>query len=174
MNKIFYIKDAQDNKLLPFQFYNLFGFVTLPTIGKVPFIKKWNHISKTISPSNLNHNIAVLTGKVSGISVLDLDGDIDLFKKLFGEIDTPTVKTNKGFHLYFKYDPEIKSSIKLNGTGLKNGKINWDFRNGNLVSLPPSKINDFTYKWVKGKTLNDCSIKSIPNSLKKMLIERKV
>lgn len=166
--KINYIKDKFGSKLLPFQYYNLYNFVTIPVINKIPFIKRWNLITKTVHPSNINHGIAVLTGKVSGISVLDIDDNLNLFKELFGEINTPTVITGKGIHLYFKFDKDIKNSIKLNFQGKK---IGWDFRNGSLVTLPPSKVNGITYKWIKGKSLIDIKIKNIPNKLKKFIIQ---
>lgn len=167
--KIIYLKDKSNNKLLPFQYYNLFNFVTIPVINKVPFIKKWNLLTKTVSPSNITHNISVISGETSCISVLDIDDHLDLFENMFGKINTPTVITGKGIHLYFKYDKDIKNSIKLNYNG---NKISWDFRNSNtLVTLPPSKINEITYKWVKGKSLNDISIKKIPIKLKKFIIQ---
>jgi putative DNA primase/helicase len=53
-------------------------------------------------------NIAIATGKVSGIVVIDIDSrhSADSFKALFPGIDfksIPTVTTGRGWHLYFRH-----------------------------------------------------------------------
>lgn len=84
-------------------------------------------------PSN---NIAIVTGKISGITVIDLDKhkgvDMNQFPK-----DTYCVKTgNGGMHLYFKYHegaPNVADVFK-DGKGV-------DIRNdGGYVVAPPSVI----------------------------------
>ena len=58
-------------------------------------------------------NIAVVTGKVSGISVIDIDSpeaEERLFKVIPETTVTPTATTPRGGkHLYFKYDARIPS-----------------------------------------------------------------
>ena len=54
-NKIYFIKNSKtDEKLLPFQYYNLNNLITIPlTINdKKPFIKGWN-LTKKNNTSNI-------------------------------------------------------------------------------------------------------------------------
>jgi hypothetical protein len=169
------IKDKADNKLLPFQYYNNLGFITLPINGKIPFLKGWNLLTKTVHPVTTLQNIAVLCGKISGVSVLDFDSQeaIDIFndlcKKFNYTINTPVVLTKKGMHIYYKYDKDLKSSLKL----IKgNKKIDIDYRsNGSLNLLPPSVIDSFKYKCKRGLSFNDTTIKKMPVWLKKFIKE---
>lgn len=60
-----------------------------------------------------DYNIGIVTGRLSGISVLDVDG-----KKGFDSLNdagislpkTFTVKTKRGFHYYYQYHPDIQNS----------------------------------------------------------------
>lgn len=83
-----------------------------------------------------HNNIAIVTGKISGITVIDLDKHkgVDLTK--FPE-DTYTVKTgNGGLHLYYAYNPEAPTVADV----FKDGK-GVDIRNdGGYVVAPPSVI----------------------------------
>ena len=52
-------------------------------------------------------NVGIATGKVSGIFVVDIDSP-EAEKNLYAQIELPDtfkVKTGRGLHLYFKYDP---------------------------------------------------------------------
>ena len=69
----------------------------------------------------------IITGKESGVTVLDFDKTED-YRKLV-QIDPSllmckTVLTNKGAHIYFKYDPDLPTGTnvlsKLNGVDLRN------------------------------------------------------
>lgn len=169
--RINYLIDSEDHKYLPWQFYNLYNFVSIPLIDKRPFIKEWNKKTKTVHSTYTNQNIGILCGKVNNITVLDLDGieAVSVFKELCEknnckEIKTPTVITpNKGLHLYFKYTEDLKSSLRLKGV---NGKLAWDVKNNGMVVAPPSWLikngKMVKYKWMKNKPLNDLEIKSMP------------
>ena len=85
---------------------------------------------------NPSNNIAVITGKISGITVVDLDvhkgastGELPL--------DTFTVKTgNGGLHLYYTYDARIQTGADVLAT-----MPGVDIRNdGGYVVAPPSII----------------------------------
>jgi len=56
---------------------------------------------------NVNDNAGVLTGRMSGILVLDIDND-KLFPHDHAIPETFTVKTSKGFHHYFKLPDDGK------------------------------------------------------------------
>jgi hypothetical protein len=96
-----------------------------------------------------NWNIAVRTGRVSGIWVLDIDNMEDE-ANLSDIPSTMSVKTPRGKHLYFIYEEGISNRTKIYGLGI-------DVRGDNgYVLLPPSK----GYKW-----LNNLSIIQAPSYL---------
>lgn len=169
-----FLKNKKGEKLLPFQFYNLFNFITMPMLNKRPFIKGWNLFKKTVHPTSTLQNIGVLAGKVSNITVLDIDTQdaIKFFDKISKDhgytCNTPMVSTPTGLHVYYQFVPELKSSIRLKipGTETKTPfKLNWDLKNNGIVVLPPSTIGVNTYAWIKGKSLSDLSIKKMPRWL---------
>lgn len=149
------------------EYYNQFGFVTIPLIpkNKRPYLKEWQKLtkSKELKP---NDNIGVLTGKVSNIVVVDIDIDgLNFWRKCikkYGKIDTPTSKTGDGYHLFFKYDKRIKNRVKLD---IDNKKIGIDvYTGGKQVVLPPSiHPNGKTYKWTK--SLEKYPLMKIPDWL---------
>lgn len=79
-----------------------------------------------------NANVGIATGKVSGLEVIDVDGDYPHDWPTLPK--TARVKTSKGWHYYFTY-PEgqtIKSRTRVNGH-------NVDIRaDGGYVVAPPS------------------------------------
>lgn len=180
--RINYLTDKNDNKYLPWQYYNLYNFVSIPLINKRPFIKEWNKKTKTVHSTYINQNIGILCGKVNHITVLDLDGitAVSVFKQLLQknnckEIKTPTVITpNGGLHLYFKYTDDLKSSLGLKIPASQN-KLSWDLKNNGMVVAPGSSLikngKTLKYKWMKNKTLNDLEIKNIPVWLKDFIKE---
>ena len=112
-----------------------------------------------------DHNgIAIVTGKISGITVIDID--TKLLPEIVDMPQTFTVETNKGFHFYFKYFEPIKTGAQEYG---KDGFVfNMDIRNdGGIAFADPSeyelpdgtktryKINDtselaeFPLEWCK-------------------------
>ena len=94
--------------------------------SKIPHVDAWKEAatrdSKEIyawSMSFPDANVALVTGLVSGVSVVDVD-DPNLFKdfvkglgRSVNDINTYTVKTpSGGYHLYFRYDPTLKQGAK--------------------------------------------------------------
>jgi len=177
-NRIIYMKDEEENKLLPHQFYDEFDLVSLPMSGKQVLIPNWQKKTKTVHPSYINQNIGLLTGKINRITVLDVDvkdNGMKLFSKLIKEhpdIRTPTVKSpGKSLHLYFNYNKNLPNSNRI----LVDGeRIGWDIKNdGSIITSPPSIYPNTTkrYKWVKGKSLNDLDIIDMPKWLEKYILE---
>ena len=79
---------------------------------------------------------AILTGKKSNITVIDYDNeekfnaDDSIYK--FMDKQNLIVKTNNGYHIYFKYDEEIKQT--------SNKELEIDVRNdGGIIFAPPTK-----------------------------------
>lgn len=176
-NKIYFIKNPKnDEKLLPFQYYNLYKMISIPiTINdKKPFIKNWNQTKKTIHPTYINQNIGILTGKVNNITVLDIDNNfngIEYWKdiiKHYDEIITPMVKSPTGIHIYFKYNKNIPTTYRIK---INDKKIGWDIKSDNsVINAPPSIINNIKYKWIKNRSLNDINIIAMPKWLENFII----
>ena len=83
-------------------------------------------------------NIGLATGKPSGISVVDVDGQegVDSIKML-GLPKTWTVRTPRGtgYHLYFQYTPDLHlGAAFLAGVDVRN--------DGGYILLPPSYVVD--------------------------------
>ena len=104
----------------------------------------------------LDANIGVATGKISGITVLDIDFDpekgingFETLKQLgIGLPSTVMQRTPRGgLHLFFKYDPRVGNTANKLGPGL-------DTRNdgGYVVVAPSVGSNQSTYAWEDGFT----------------------
>ncbi len=90
--------------------------------------------------------IGVVTGKISGLVVLDVDPGATIEK--INELripPTPTVKTPRGFHYYLKYP----GSPMKNATDLFGRNSHIDLRaDGGFAVIPPSVYPDGrTYEW---------------------------
>jgi len=109
----------------------------LPTEDEVKeWVKKW--------PLS---NIAIITGFISGIVVVDFDSKEAIeWGKEKQLLDTYLVYTGRGIHAYYKYpkDKHIKNVVGFNGHKI-------DIRsNGGYVIAPPSiHYNNNKYIWVR-------------------------
>lgn len=101
--------------------------------------------------------IAIVTGKISSITVMDIDT-----KNLAEMKDLPatfTVETNKGFHFYFKHTDVVKTNSEPFWN--KDTTFNIDVRNnGGIIYAPPSEYElpngeKVVYKIVKDLPLAD-------------------
>ena len=93
-----------------------------------------------------NSLIGIITGKISGIVVVDVDTkEIPLFIQKMRYETIPTVETPRGFHFYFKYREGITNTVNVGGKKI-------DIRGeGGYVVAPPSKIDvDKQYRWING------------------------
>lgn len=133
------------------------GNENCPSIGKHPTIT-WKGIGD--QPQDIEevikwwkddpeYNIGILTGKQSGIVVIDVDGPEGI--ESLGKFDcpeTPTVLTGKGKHLYYAYPGlPIKNAVRL----LPGIDIRGDA--GYVVAPPSGHMNGRQYKWY-GNTQN--------------------
>jgi hypothetical protein len=93
-------------------------------------------------------NIGIVTGKISGITVLDCDSTeaIEAFSEHY-KGDTPSVKTPRGQHFYFTYAEGIRNTVKIAGMDI-------DIRGeGGYVVVPPSVNADgLPYAWHRAFT----------------------
>ena len=184
-------------------YYNKLGFNVFPqfrpkTTPKIPW-KDWQDrkqtpedISKIIQKYNelyidgkdkyknsyvFTPNIAVITGKVSGIVVVDLDNQeaVD-FMKLQNPCPAPMVKTNRGYHLYYKYPDarSIPSMQKLFGGDPGNPIIDI-CSDKHLITLPPSiHASGHEYKWVKGRSIEEISLPELPTFILEALSKKEL
>lgn len=149
-----------------------YGLVAIPLDGKKPILKKWNTLTKT--PEKLyvfeNHNIGVLTGASSGITVLDIDvkdGGIKLWKSFssaYPEIKTPMVRTaSGGLHIYFQYNKKLHSFSRF---PLRGSKVGWDLMNNDRQVVVPNAQN--TYTWITSP--DEVHIITMPSWLEEYLL----
>lgn len=93
-------------------------------------------------------NYGIVTGEVSGITVLDIDGQdgwdtLERLGKYIKDIATPRVLTPRegGEHFYFRYNPNIPHGTNVYGKGI-------DVRNdGGYVVGAGSRIASKEYRW---------------------------
>lgn len=88
--------------------------------------------------TNPDYNIGIVTGEISDLSVVDLDGDVAFVSLKANGIQLPetrVVATPRGQHHYYRYTQNLPTS-----TGVLNGI---DVRsNGGYVVAPPSVFKD--------------------------------
>lgn len=106
-----------------------------------------------------SYGIAIVTGQISGICVMDFDSPEAYQKaKIKGLPKTPTVKTAKGYHAYFKY-PDNTSNFH-NRVDISGFDIRGD---GGYVVAPPSiHPSGHRYKWAEGMGLDDLPLARLP------------
>lgn len=135
--------------------------------SKTPLIRWTDYQTKLPSEAQIREwftkwdqaNMAVITGKVSGIVVVDFDSkEAVKYAKDKGLLNTPLVKTGRGYHAYFKYPlgRAIKNSV--------NSALKIDIRgDGGYVVIPPSThFSGMEYRWVEGHSLGEIELAVLP------------
>jgi hypothetical protein len=176
-NKIDYIINKKKEKLLPWQYYNQFNYISIPMVGKRPLIPQWQKKTETVVPHYLGSNIGLLTGKINNLTVLDIDIKDngmkywDIIIKDNPPFITPIVKSPGGsLHFYFKYNKKIPN---MNRILINNERVGWDIKSdGSIITSPPSIYPDTykRYKWVSGVSLDDCDPIKMPLWLEKFIL----
>ena len=117
-----------------------FGFVPIPLKGKRPYLPRWQQTTNQTSLRKIKDgektgtadNIGILTGKPSGVVVVDVDvnkGGLDFWEELISKNRLPktfTLETGSGgLHYYFAYDETTQdlrnatAAIKKKGIDVK-------------------------------------------------------
>ena len=114
-------------------------------------------------------NVAIITGSISGIVVVDLDRDLSPMELLewqskFSVGETFTVKTQRGWHVYFKHPGfDVRNRAKIDGY--------IDARqDGGYVVAPPS-IHESGFQYKIGL---DYPLADMPKPLIKFLMDARV
>ena len=144
----------------------------------IKFPKDWQNYTLEKNYFNDNFNgIALLTGKINNIIVIDIDNleHWKMFLEEHNKKEPDTIKARSGsggLHLYFKYSDDfhnIKSNSKCFGPD-----YDIDIRtNGGCIIAPPTKYNnnnlnkEVEYTWEKNIFEN--KIISLPSWIKKLL-----
>lgn len=129
--------------------------IPLAPKNKTCILNTWKPYQETIATEeeirawwkiNPNANVAIVTGKVSGIFALDIDGEEGKAAISGRPMPvTPATRTGKGFHYIYKLpkDIEIRNSARKIGPGL-------DIRGeGGYIVAPPSiHSSGSTYEWL--------------------------
>jgi hypothetical protein len=147
------------------------GFRLFPcrSQSKEPAVRNWQKLATT-DPQKLARwfrdfpeaNWAIATGRASGIVVVDVDGEQgerswSEICQQYGEVNTLTVRTPRGRHLYFIYPAGtvIRNSVSKIAPGV-------DIRGeGGYVLCPPSiHPTGTSYGWDGGedRTLSEFSL----------------
>jgi len=105
------------------------------------------------------NNVGIVTGKHSGIVVVDFDNQESVeFAKENNFPETPRVATGKGFHAYYCYKEGVRNFQKrddLPGIDLRG--------DGGYVVAPPSiHPSGKQYQWMTGKGLDDLALAELP------------
>ncbi len=145
-----------------------FSVIPLKIKDKRPAIDSWKEFQER-RPSEeeivqwfgngTSNNIGIVTGKISGITVIDFDSPEAIqFAKDHRFPETPMVKTGKGYHGYFGYKEGVRNFQKrddLPGIDLR--------AEGGYVVAPPSIHPDgHAYSWIPGHGLDDVPLAPLP------------
>ena len=137
--------------------YNELGWCVIPVeVGsKKPLIKKWTPYQQRQSTSReirewwekeCDANIGIVTGKISGLTVIDFDDPeaVKDFETMFGPLPQTFIQTTgRGCHYFYKYDPRIN-----NKTGIIP-KVDFKSEGGYIIVAPSrySGVNIIEYSW---------------------------
>ena len=146
-------------------------------LDKSPLLKTWKEYQSRLptreemfSWESTAEGVAIVTGKLNGIVILDVDMDKgNGFRALKGKElpPTPVVRTqNGGYHYYFKYPSnakKVKTSKDILG---KDSRV--DIRgDGGYALIPYTK----GYEWVEGLSPNDVEVAEMPSWLVDLVVD---
>lgn len=142
-----------------------------PKIKWTPFQKRIMSLEEIEEYFGKNSNIAIVTGKISNIIVLDIDprhGGDETIKDL-PIPDTVTAETGGGgLHYYFKYPdgfediPNFQNIKELPGVDLRAD-------GGYIISAPSLHPIGERYKFVEGKVFGEIELAEAPKWLLKLI-----
>ena len=158
---------TQNNLLEEALGYLDLGFSIIPVRGKVCLLPSWSEY-QTRKPTkkevenwffDLNPTgIAIITGKISGIVVLDVENGADISGINIPK--TPTVKTGGGGqHYYFKHP----GNIELQNVIRFRDKMDFKADGGYVIAPPSQHKSGICYQWLNG--FKETQLVNIPDWL---------
>ena len=155
------------------RYYRDKGFSVIPIKfkDKEPAIPSWKEYQDRLPTekelelwfnNGSQHNIAIITGKVSGIVAVDLDSEKAIkFAKEHNFPASPLSKTGKGYHIIYRYRDGVRNfqkrddlpDIDLRGDG------------GYFVVEPSVHPLGHQYRWVRDKSLDDLPFAELPEMI---------
>lgn len=168
------MNNASNNTLITYAHnYIKEGFVVMPVINRLvngktqkkPLLVEWQKLTLADTDRILRgfeqpqvNAIGMLTGAVNNLFVLDVDPGADMTGKQVPV--TPCVRTGRGMHYYFKYEPGLSNTV--------NEDTHFDTRgDGGFVVVPPSWHHLNTYEWVVD--IERDNLAAIPDWVRAML-----
>ena len=153
------------------QWYQKRGFSVIPVRqNKKPYIKWEKYQSEKAGSGQIktwwdkwpSANIGIVTGKVSGIDVVDCDSEKgrDALKEFLSDsLVVPISKTPRGWHYFFKHSPGLSNSVRV--------IADCDLRTtGGYVVVPPSKNEaGKAYAWMDGFSIAKVDLAAMPDML---------
>jgi len=104
--------------------------------------------------------IGIVTGKVSGLVVVDFDSvEAVKFAEERGMLNTVVVKTGRGLHAYYRYPEgkEIGNSVNIMGM-----KIDIRGDGGYVIAPPTIHPNGHRYQFLKGRGIGEIPLSKLP------------
>lgn len=142
----------------------------LGKFGKKPSIVSWKEYQNRLPTEEELHEwfdtethngLAVLTGRVSGIIVLDIEAEYieECKEKWLSPLTSKTI--SGGEHRYFRYEENIRNATRLDNKPM-------DIRGeGGLVVVPPSECNARCYEWIKHEKKENLPV--LPEGIRQLL-----
>jgi hypothetical protein len=132
--------------------YRARGWRVMPVNGKTPIYQGWANDDWVCPPFKPGENIGIITGKASGLVVLDVDPKnggvsslLDIIEE-FGPTGAPQVRTGSGGqHFYYRHPQAYK--VPCSASRIAPGL---DIRgDGGFVVAPPSvhPVTGYKYSW---------------------------
>ncbi|HHV62226.1 MAG TPA: hypothetical protein GXX51_06270, partial [Firmicutes bacterium] len=150
-------------------YYRLgWSIIPLQPKNKKPAVPSWESYQKSRAAEeqikrwwegDSSFNIGIVTGAISGIVVLDIDGDEGKASvKSLSLPATPVAETGKGWHYYFKHPGgQVPNAVGL----LPHVDLRGD---GGYVVAPPSiHPSGRQYRWVDGLSPDDVDFAPLPD-----------
>jgi len=126
----------------------------------------WKSINKDNCSNYSNGSaVGIITGKISNLTIIDFDNKntYELLTKKHPDLKTyKTIQTKKGFHIWFRYDADFKTTtdgFTVEGVDIRNDDgivfappTKYFFPDGSIVSyidlggelvMPPAYLKDY-------------------------------
>ena len=135
------------------------GWSYTPLRGKAPVLpgwtsREWSTVDELQEWCEAGHNLGLRTGQASGVYVVDIDS-LEIPANL---PETVTVRTGRGYHLYYRHQEGLRNTRNRLGEGI-------DTRGdgGQVVAVGSIHPETHTpYQWVPGHSPEEMDLAEMP------------